>query len=452
MGKDNKSRRAAKAKVRARARARGAHGGAQRQAFEDTSAPLLTTEEIAGNLWVLAGQSLRRGDSFAVEALRRLDQMPRRLVLRAAEAPILEHVDLLWANGWQPVELLRQGRIGTPGAACARLLARAIANDQVGRRAATLGFAWIAQVEGLDLPLEDGSSGWVTRWADAERLDPTESTRAVLDTYACLLKLPPLEPLMPMPGPPGGRPRPVDNPLRVGTVADPMLERVRNLLAKAESTTFEAEATALTEKAQELITRHAIDAALLQADSPKRTRPSEIRIPIDSPYADAKSLLLQTVAETSRCRSVLQPSVQMSTVVGYADDVDATEVLFTSLLVQAQRAMNDAARSAAPGARTRRQSYRSAFLLAFTQRIGDRLREVNAEVVTAVEQEQGRSLLPVLTDRSSALDAYMSQRFGDLQESTVRSGFDGVGWAGGRIAADNAQLSFAEISNDPGPA
>ncbi len=72
------------------------------------------------------------------------------------------------------------------------------------------------------------------------------------------------------------------------------------------------------------------------------------------------------------------------------------------------------------------------------------------EVVTAVEKEQGRSLLPALTDRSSGHDAYMSQWFGDLQESTVRSGFDGAGWAGGRIAADNAQLSFAEITDDPG--
>jgi len=69
------------------------------------------------------------------------------------------------------------------------------------------------------------------------------------------------------------------------------------------------------------------------------------------------------------------------------------------------------------------------------------------EVVTAVEKEQGRSLLPALTDRSSGLDDYMSQRFGDLQESTVRSGFDGAGWAGGRIAPDSTHLGFAEISD-----
>ena len=37
-----------------------------------------------------------------------------------------------------------------------------------------------------------------------------------------------------------------------------MLERVRALLAKAESTTFPEEADALTAKAQQLMTRHAL--------------------------------------------------------------------------------------------------------------------------------------------------------------------------------------------------
>ena len=54
---------------------------------------------------------------------------------------------------------------------------------------------------------------------------------------------------------------------------DAVLARIRQLLAKAESTTFEAEALAFTAKAQELMTRHAIDAALVHdtaAGPPRR--------------------------------------------------------------------------------------------------------------------------------------------------------------------------------------
>jgi hypothetical protein len=174
-----------------------------------------------------------------------------------------------------------------------------------------------------------------------------------------------------------------------------------------------------------------------------------MRLPVDAPYADVKSLLLQTVAESGRCRAVLMPGVSMSTVIGYADDVTAVEMLFTSLLVQAQHALSQAAGNAPPGTRTRRQSYRSAFLLAFTQRIGQRLREINESVLDAARSEHGSGFLPVLSSMAEAVDDYVSERFGELSEGAVRGGYDSAGWAGGRIAADRAQLTFGELTDDP---
>lgn len=94
------------------------------------------------------------------------------------------------------------------------------------------------------------------------------------------------------------------------TVDDPVLTRVRALLAQAESTTLEAEAEAFTAKAQELMARHAIDVAVLWAHSARDERPTTIRLAIDDPYADIKSLLLQRVAEHSRCRAVFPPALR----------------------------------------------------------------------------------------------------------------------------------------------
>ena len=206
---------------------------------------------------------------------------------------------------------------------------------------------------------------------------------------------------------------------------------------------------ALTAKAQELITRHAVDAALLAATTDRHETPSTVRIPIDPPYVDAKSLLLQTVATAGRCRSVFHGGLAMSTVVGFPADLAATELLFTSLLVQAQSALEEAAAHAPPGTRVRSTSYRSAFLLAYAQRIGERLEEVNDAVFAAAESESGPSFLPVLRSRSDAVDDFMDERFGTLQQSQVRGGYDAAGWAGGTRAADNAALTSGALTDRP---
>ncbi len=74
---------------------------------------------------------------------------------------------------------------------------------------------------------------------------------------------------------------------------------------------------------------------MLAAGTGHPARTESIRIAIDEPYLRAKSLLLHVVAESSRCRSVFLTAFAMSSVTGFADDLDATETLFTSLLVQA---------------------------------------------------------------------------------------------------------------------
>lgn len=117
-----------------------------------------------------------------------------------------------------------------------------------------------------------------------------------------------------------------------------MLAKVRGLLAKAESTEFPEEAEALTAKAQQLMARHSIDAALLDAERDTRQVPGGVRVGVDAPYEEPKVHLLQAVAQANRCRTVWSRNLGFSTVVGFAADVRAVELLYTSLLVQAQSA------------------------------------------------------------------------------------------------------------------
>jgi hypothetical protein len=134
-----------------------------------------------------------------------------------------------------------------------------------------------------------------------------------------------------------------------------MLGRVRALLTKAESTEYAEEAEALTAKAQSLISRHSLQHALEHAA--RREVPGARHILLDDPYADAKALLVGVIATANRCRAVHLREHGLATVLGFESDLYATEMLFTSLLVQATKAM-----TASGTAPTRRQpSYRRSF-------------------------------------------------------------------------------------------
>ena len=148
----------------------------------------------------------------------------------------------------------------------------------------------------------------------------------ILALHACG----PLETLIPPPGAPRTTGPTAESMVDMRTIGDPVLERVRALLAQAESTTYEAEAETFTAKAQELMTRHAIDLAMLAEASGgnhSAGKPQTIRVPIDDPYADMKSVMLHIVAEVSRCRTVFHPHYSFATVVGFAHDLASTEVL-----------------------------------------------------------------------------------------------------------------------------
>ena len=266
---------------------------------------------------------------------------------------------------------------------------------------------------------------------------------------ASLRVLPRLDVLIPPPGT-GSSFRPVVPGAAHDEVDRAVLDKVRALLTKAESTTFEAEADAFTAKAHELMTRHAIDSAMLAAAGSRphaSDSPITVRVAVDDPYADAKSLLLQVIATASRCRAISHVDLAMSSVVGFPADVHATEVLYTSLLLQAQSALAEAGRSAAAGSRTRSRSFRAAFLIGYVQRIGERLREVTERLVTEAEASSGRSFLPVLRSREAAIDDHVRDRYTRLVSKPVRGGHDPLGWATGQQAGDAADLARGRLAS-----
>ena len=267
------------------------------------------------------------------------------------------------------------------------------------------------------------------RYVTARRgqLTTVEDLACAIEVLALLLSLLPLPRLgsaAPQPRARSGDPR--------------ILEKVRALLAKAESTTFPDEAEALSAKAQELMARHAIDDAMVAHGSDEA--PTGVRMPVDDPYAAAKAALLHVVASANRCRAVWSKHLGFSTVLGFEADVVFVDVLYTSLLVQATSAMVAAGSQVDRHGRSRTRSFRQSFLLAYANRIGDRLRAAEGAGLAAAAEEYGEALLPVLADRSAAVDAALDAAFPGAVDRSM-SVTNAAGWAAGKAAADLASLS-----------
>jgi hypothetical protein len=222
---------------------------------------------------------------------------------------------------------------------------------------------------------------------------------------------------------------------------DSVLRKVRALLAKAEATPFDAEAEAFTAKAQELIARHRIDRALLDArESRGHQTPVARRVTVEDPYLTAKVVLLSTVADSNDCRAVWPKPLRHVQLFGRADDLDAVEALFTSLLLQVTVALLRAGSKQDGFGRSRTTAFRRAFLMAFAQRIGQRLRETVDATVGAAAAETSVALVPMLAARAEAAEALAVQNFPLLRplRATVS---DAEGWHAGSAFADQADLA-----------
>jgi hypothetical protein len=355
-------------------------------------------------------------------------------------------IDQAWERGWQPADVHRVVARRT-SANHAHLAVRAIAvQSEVYRSRQRVLHAWLEQLSDMGAALLCcPGDDHLARLAEDRDLSFTALLRTALELLVLLRRLPALPLLVPPPSQ-WDRSAALDAALawrRQPRQADVRhLERVRALLAKAESTEFDAEADAFTAKAQELMTRHAIDDALLAAHGAGRNageQPSATRIGIDDPYAHPKAILLAVIADASQCRSVWSKTFGFSTVFGHVGDLASVELLYTSLLLQARKAMM---RTGDSGTRARSRSFRRSFLLGFADRIGGRLEEAACAAVADAVEDRGADFLPVLAERSCRVEELRNDAFPHLAQQRVTMG-DWSGWASGVAAAEVAVITRA---------
>lgn len=221
-----------------------------------------------------------------------------------------------------------------------------------------------------------------------------------------------------------------------------VMKLVKNLLAKAEATTYPAEAESYLEAAQTLMSRHQIDEATLASDSTTtRGAPVGVRVPTDGPHATALAVLATKLAEVNNCRCVWIKRGNRCAIVGYPRDVVAVDTLYASLRTQAEQAMNRAcAEKALPTTGVRGGAFRHSFLVAFAERVSARLAQArDAAFGESVGSRQ--AYLPVLASDSRAVQAAVEKAFGPLDSQQTITLNDARGWSSGTVAADLASIS-----------
>jgi Protein of unknown function (DUF2786) len=344
-----------------------------------------------------------------------------------------------------------------------------IAAEMRGYAAASVDGRWAAQMAAIEAAAPGKGAWW---GSDAEYLGAwyalgrdaefIVTVATAIETMLAFQHLPVIEKLLPLPGTARAtehEPASPAGPANAARTAEPaderMLGKIRALLAKAESTEFAEEAEALSARAQELMAKYSIDHALLAAESGREEDPGGRRIAVDNPYEAPKVTLLQTVAQANRCRVIWSKELGLVTVVGFPADLDAVELLFTSLLVQANTAMLRAGGKQDAYGRSRTRAFRQSFLVSYAIRIGERLAGAaeHAEQEVVAERRDaggageggalgsGTDLVPFLAARQEAVDDAVDAMFGDsLTRSRSVRATDAEGWSSGRAAADVASL------------
>ncbi|MBP2454154.1 DUF2786 domain-containing protein [Mycolicibacterium lutetiense] len=358
-----------------------------------------------------------------------LDEFPGRThdLDLAADGTLAGAISRAWQVGWSPNDLHEFARRRLDAAATG-YLDEAIVRESRHYPVTALHPRWRAELAALHVDIDHGAPQ-MWDWANTNAVDHHGALTVVLKVLRLLATLTILEPFLPLPS------EHQHSTIPVNTADAKALSRVRGLLAKAEATKFPEEAEALSAKAQELMSRYSLHHAIRDHERGRVAEAIARRIWIDNPYVSAKAALVQSVATANRCRMVCAEKIGFVAVIGTECDLEFVELLATSLLVQATRAMLRAGRETS-GGQTRTRSFRQSFLLSYANRIGERLAATSATVATEVDRS---TLLPVLAARSQATDDLTNRLFPATAPREMLAS-SGAGWTAGRIAADLAQL------------
>lgn len=249
---------------------------------------------------------------------------------------------------------------------------------------------------------------------------------------------------------------------------DPRMSKILALLAKAESTTFPEEAKSYMSKAQELMTRWAIDDAMLAGASTEQIGTiTKLHIEMDAnEYKAPRTAILSALCRYNDVKIILdgwswyvddeskksgRRRVTGVTMVGFERDLKFCETIWASLLIQAEREFNtdkvqEQMREEMDWEEIRpnqrggfRIKYHNSFMRGFSNGLDRQLAEARRLTRVEAEKVHGDSMAIVLVSRENAVAKAYEDMFPDARKTRSSAGYgsaaaEGAGRAAGRRA------------------
>ncbi len=238
---------------------------------------------------------------------------------------------------------------------------------------------------------------------------------------------------------------------------DKMLARIAALLRQAEGTDNLHEAEAFMAAAQRLATATSIDLALARAHSAERTKaqmPLQRTITIGAAGTKGLRTYVQLFVVIGMANDVKCDVASNSTFVyayGFAEDIDATHALYTSLLLQMVKASEGYIASGAHRP-TSTITARLNFQLAFGARIGQRLTQARDEAQREADEVGRPGTAIALRDKDIELRSFYrtaSQARGTWRATNASAGYSSAARRAGDRAGRHARLGANQEISGP---
>lgn len=234
--------------------------------------------------------------------------------------------------------------------------------------------------------------------------------------------------------------------------AEKMRETITKLLAKAASSTHPEEAETFAAKAQELMTKWAIDE--LQLVAAGQTQSDVVVHDFTTPVTHYKEnfSILSAVAKANDVKMIYTPYVSgrspVAHLIGFQSDIDSALAMYVALMSHVKLAMKPRLLESTHGERPTPKEARqfgSSFRLGFASVIGTRLTEARAQTVNEADIVSGGSLLPALIDKTARVLDAATEAFPKTKTSRnvrVQAG----AYVAGQAAAKSADVGSAAVT------